>query len=105
MPETPNTNHENHHFTNHIYQTTQTRGHTYHTTLFRMTSTSHKQQGFHHRGSPMLDGSLYGTFPHEQYTDALNNSNITANHLEAISFGQARDTIYEGSLLLSVMIE
>ena len=30
---------------------------------------------------------------------------ITANHLETILFGQARGTIYKGSILSSVMIE
>ena len=104
-PETPNTHHRNGHFTNHTYQVTQTRGHAHHTAPFRMTNTSHEQQGFYHRGSPRSNGSLYSTFPCEYYNDGLHNSNITANCLEAIPFGQARGTIYEGSLLLSVMIE
>ena len=70
-----------------------------------MTNTSHEQQGFYHRGSSRLDGLLYGTVPHEYYNDGLHNSNITKNHPEAIPFGQTRDTIYEGSLFSSIMIE
>ena len=44
-------------------------------------------------------------FSHEYYNNGLHNSIITTNHPEAISFGQARDTIYKDNLSLSVMIE
>ena len=92
-------------FTNHTYQTTQTRGHTCHTAPFRMTNTSHEQQGFYHRGPARLDGLLHGTSPCEYYNHGLHNTNITTYHLETIPFGQARGTIYEDSLFSSVMIE
>ena len=36
---------------NHTSQVAQTRGHANHTAPFRMTNTSHEQQGFHHKGS------------------------------------------------------
>ena len=39
------------------------------------------------------------------YNDGLHNSHITANHLDAIPFGQVRGTTYEGSMLPSVMVE
>ena len=103
-PEIPNTCHQNSHFTNNTYQAAQTTGHAHHTAPFRMTNISHDQQGFHHRGSSKLDSSLYGTFPHEDYNHCLHNSNIATNHPEGIPFGQARGTIYEGSLLSSGMI-
>ena len=48
---------------------------------------------------------MYGTFPCEYYNHGLDNSNITTYHLEAIPFGQARGTIYEGIVLSSVTIE
>ena len=62
-------------------------------------------KAFYHRGSPRLNGSFYGTVPHDYYSNGLLNFNITANHPEAILFAQARAAIYEGNLLLSVMIE
>ena len=95
MPETPETHYRNGPLSNHTYQATQTRGHPHHTTLFRMTNTSHKQQGFYHTGLPRSNCLFYGIFPHEYYIHGLHNSNITANHLEAITFKQARGTIYE----------
>ena len=105
MPETPNTSHGNGHFTNHTCQTASTRGHAHHPTLFRMTITVYEQEGIYHRGSPRSNGLLYSISPCENYNHGLHNSYITTNHLEAIQFGQARGTIYEGSLLLSVVIE
>ena len=62
MPQTSTIHHGNNHFTHHIYQATQAREHAHHTTLFIMTKASHEQQGSLHRGSPRLDGSLYGIF-------------------------------------------
>ena len=51
-PETLNTCHVNGHFTNHTYKATQPRRHAQHTTPFRMTNTSHEQEGFYQRGLP-----------------------------------------------------
>ena len=70
-----------------------------------MTNTSHEQQVFYHRESPMSNGSLYGTIPCEYYIHGLHNSNRTIYHLKAIPFGWTRVILYEGSLLLYVMIE
>ena len=100
-----NNHHGNGHFTNHTYQAAQTREHTHYTIWFRMTKTSHEQQGFHNRESPRLDGSFNGTFSCENYNNALHNCYVIVNHMEAVPFGQARGTIYESSLLSSVMIE
>ena len=55
--------------------------------------------------NPRSNGSLYGTFPCEYYTDDLQNSNIATNHPEAIPSRKAKGTIYEGNLVSSVIIE
>ena len=70
-----------------------------------MLNMSQEQQGFYHRGSPRSDSLLYSTFPHEYYKHAIHNSNISINHPETIPFAEVRGTMYEGSLLSSVMIE
>ena len=70
-----------------------------------MTNALLEQQGFYHRRLPRSDSSLYSSCPCECYNHALHNSNKNTNHLETILFAQARGTFYEGSLLLSVMIE
>ena len=103
MPEALYACNGNSHFINQIYQATQIRGHAH--VPFRMMNRSQDQQGFYHREPPRSNSSLYSTFPLEYYNHALHNSNITANHLETIPSAQARSTIYEGSLLSSVMIE
>ena len=105
MPETLNTHNVNSYFTNQTYQTTQIRGHTHNNAPFRTMNMSQKQQGLYHNGSSKSDSSLYATFPCQYYNHALHNSTITANCHETIPFAQARGTIYEGSLLLTVMIE
>ena len=105
MPEIFNTCNGNGDFTNHTYLATQNRGCTHNTIQFRQINTLQGQQGFYCRGSPWSYGSLYGTFPCEHYNHGLHNPNITSNFPEAIPFGQARNTIYEGNLLLSIMIE
>ena len=54
----------------------------------------------------MYNGLPCNTFPHDYYNTGLHNSNnITTNHLKAIPFGQARGTIYKGSLLSYVLIK
>ena len=98
MPEVPKSCHGNGHFTSQTHQATQTRGHAHFTTPFRMTNTSHEQQGLNYRGSLRSNGLLYSTFPCKCYTDGLHNSNITTKCLEAIPFGQTSSLFYEGSL-------
>ena len=97
--------HQNTNFINNTYLVAQTRGYVHHITPFRMRNTSQEQQGFHHRVSSRLEGLIYGTFLCGHYNHGLHNTIITANCPKAIPFGQARGTIYEGSLLLSVTID
>ena len=99
-PEAINTYIRNGYLTNCTYQGSQNRRHTYHTTLFRSSGTVCEQQGFHHRGSP---NQFYGTSPPEHYKSVFHNYNITDSCQETSP--HARSTIYEGNLLLSVMIE
>ena len=86
-----------------MYQGTQNRNHTYHTTPFRSSGMACEQQGFHHRKSIRSSNRFYSTFSHEYYNNVFHNSNITASNLDTST--HARGTIYNGMLLSSIMIE
>ena len=100
-----NTHNGDGHFTNNTYQTNQTRGQAHHTAPFRTTNTSHDQKGFTIEDHPG-DIAHFSALFHMKtiimpYTPLILPDIVQ----DTIPFAQARGTVYEGSLSVSVMIE
>ena len=90
-------------FTNYTYQGNENRRYTCHTATIQIIKHNMTTTGFHHRGPPRSSNWFYSTSPCEYYNNAFHNSSMTTHNPETSPC--ARNTIYGGNILSSIMIE